>query len=76
MSTLTRADTPTQSPSGELYLLGVWASVEAIDLGQQALVLEVLEGRRVLGVDDVGRGVRTPRSRSRRRRCPRRRCAR
>ena len=28
MSTLTRADTPTQSPCGELYLLGVRASVD------------------------------------------------
>ena len=29
MRTLTRADTPTHLPSGELYLLGTWASVEA-----------------------------------------------
>ena len=58
MSTLTRADTPTQSPCGELYWLGVSASVDGVDLGQQALVLQVLERRRVLGVDDVGRRVR------------------
>ena len=55
MSTLTRADTPTQSPWGELYLAGVCASVEAFDLGEQTALLEVLERGRVLGVEDVGR---------------------
>ena len=37
MSTLTRADTPTQSPSGELYWLGVWARVEASTLASSPL---------------------------------------
>ena len=55
MSTLTRADTPTQSPSGELYRLGVLARVEGSTLASRSLVWQVLEGRGVLGVDDVGR---------------------
>ena len=37
MSTLTRADTPTQSPWGELYWLGVWASVDGSTLASRPL---------------------------------------
>ena len=55
MSTLTRAETPTQSPVGELYWLGVLARVDGSTLASRPLVWQVLNGRRVLGVDHVGR---------------------
>ena len=55
--TLTRAETPTHSPWGELYFDGVRASVEAATGIEQALGGEVLQRRRVLGEEHVGRRV-------------------
>ena len=44
MSTLTRAETPTQSPCGELYLAGVLASVAGSTLASSPLACRLSSG--------------------------------
>ena len=55
MSTLTRADTPTQSPDRRVVLARRLGQRRRVDLGQQAMVGQILDGRGVLGVDHVCR---------------------
>ena len=55
--TLTRAEMPTHFPSGELYRAGVCARVDGVDRGEEPLGGQLLERRRVLGEEHVGRRV-------------------
>ena len=57
--TLTRADTPAHIPLGELYFDGTVASVDLATGAKQVLGGQVLQGRRVLGEEHVGPGMRT-----------------
>ena len=59
MSTLTRAETPTQSPCRRVVLgSGSWPASTASTGASRPLLLQVLERRRVLGVEDVGHRMR------------------
>ena len=55
--TLTRAEMPTHSPSGELYVAGVLARVDGSIGESRPLEARYCERRRVLGEEHVGRRV-------------------